>query len=286
MGATGSGKSSFLSLCSSQPAEVKDWIGSLSKLCGEKPYQCISFATTRWSQPPSHEEEVREKQLIDTPEFWGDMISKGSAVHRHFGSVRTARIAVERLMERLGQPVVTNLMDEMTKLHQTVVESAAGREVRAKIARERFGLMVEFAKIRSKTSKVMKVADRKKRKKQGHLQDTHARRLTQLKEEQELLQSSADMSDEDRQLREDRAQQVADTIRIAEDDQARNLNSMKESYLAAFTTIKTEEKKKFDAVEEPFRDPLAPLKRKMEFEMGMPAWEAEELQKQGLGPAT
>lgn len=48
----------------------------LKKLCGDDALRKVVLTTTMWDKVPNREAEDREQQLVDTPEFWGFMVSK------------------------------------------------------------------------------------------------------------------------------------------------------------------------------------------------------------------
>ncbi|KAL2833776.1 hypothetical protein BDW59DRAFT_156578 [Aspergillus cavernicola] len=51
------------------------------QLCGQEALKNIILATTMWDKVAAEEGARREKELIDTPEFWGWMLGKGSTCH-------------------------------------------------------------------------------------------------------------------------------------------------------------------------------------------------------------
>lgn len=51
-------------------------------LCGEENFDKIILGITWWDQLDPQVALAREQMLYDTPEFWGDMISKGSRIQR------------------------------------------------------------------------------------------------------------------------------------------------------------------------------------------------------------
>lgn len=52
------------------------------KLCGEENFDKIVLGITWWDQIDPQTAFAREHMLCDTPEFWGDMVSKGARVER------------------------------------------------------------------------------------------------------------------------------------------------------------------------------------------------------------
>ncbi|CAG9940299.1 unnamed protein product [Clonostachys rosea f. rosea IK726] len=214
MGVTGSGKSSFIALCSGQPvrighslgactstvdvyaydispdqtvylidtpgfddtnksdtevlSEIAAWLGESYKkrvllngiiylhritdirmqgsakknllmfrqLCGEDALKKVVLATTMWDKVPTEEGEKREKELVDTQEFWGWMLQKGSSCSRHTNSEDSAKRIVQTLVGHETPAVTTlqvELIDEKLRLDQT----SAGRALHTDLLRRR-----------------------------------------------------------------------------------------------------------------------------------------------------
>ncbi|CAH0018597.1 unnamed protein product [Clonostachys rhizophaga] len=214
MGVTGSGKSSFIALCSGQPvrighslgactstvdvyaydvspdqtiylidtpgfddtnksdtevlSEIAAWLGESYKkrvllsgiiylhritdirmqgsakknllmfrqLCGEDALKKVVLATTMWDKVPTEEGEQREKELVDTQEFWGWMLQKGSSCSRHMNSEDSAKRIVQTLVGHETPTITTlqvELIDEKLRLDQT----SAGRALHTDLLRRR-----------------------------------------------------------------------------------------------------------------------------------------------------
>ncbi|CAI6093828.1 unnamed protein product [Clonostachys chloroleuca] len=106
------------------------------QLCGEDALKKVVLATTMWDKVPTEEGEQREKELIDTQEFWGWMLQKGSSCSRHMNSEDSAKRIVQTLVGHEAPAVTTlqiELIDEKLRLDQT----SAGRALHTDLLRRR-----------------------------------------------------------------------------------------------------------------------------------------------------
>ena len=65
------------------------------KLCGEKAYQSVVLASSMWSEVTPDVGDARERELIQTEEFWGLMCKKGSKVLRYANTRESALNVVD-----------------------------------------------------------------------------------------------------------------------------------------------------------------------------------------------
>ncbi|KAL6821263.1 P-loop containing nucleoside triphosphate hydrolase protein [Trichoderma camerunense] len=74
------------------------------KLCGEKAFPYVILATTMWSAldaVENRDETGRQRCMqLQRPEFWGDMLQKGSIMMKHDGSRDSANAIVSKLMRQ------------------------------------------------------------------------------------------------------------------------------------------------------------------------------------------
>ena len=93
------------------------------KLCGAGNFANIILGTTWWDQEEADIARAREKVLKETPEFWGDMVAKGS---------RVERISLERQQcVDLLLSLATNDETTLRVQHEMVVENKAASETSA-----------------------------------------------------------------------------------------------------------------------------------------------------------
>ncbi|KAJ5183853.1 P-loop containing nucleoside triphosphate hydrolase protein [Penicillium capsulatum] len=93
---------------------------------------------TFWSQPFSGEEAVkRGKELTETPQFWGWMLSKGSSFYRHCNTRQSARDIVNHLADQNAPPVATDLQKQLVDERRTLDQTSAGHELALELLKEK-----------------------------------------------------------------------------------------------------------------------------------------------------
>lgn len=106
------------------------------QLCGDEflVKKKVILVTTMWDTVSSMESsdrkkhDARERELKETPEFWGKMLKLGSSYHRHCNTAESARKIVLQLVNR-DPPVATSLQEELVTEQKPLNETSAGQEV-------------------------------------------------------------------------------------------------------------------------------------------------------------
>ncbi len=106
------------------------------KLCGEKAYQSVVLATSMWSRVSEDEGRERERQLIETDDFWGHMCKQGSRVFRYLNTQQSALELVGYILS-MHSKVTLDIQDEMVIQGHEIDETSAAHELNAEIIRER-----------------------------------------------------------------------------------------------------------------------------------------------------
>ena len=106
------------------------------KLCGKQSMSSIVLATTMWSNTSSQDGDIRETDLKETAEFWGDMIREGSVTYRHTGDHHSAMNIISLLTNR-HTTTVLGLQSEMVDENKSLDNTEAGREVEGELIKER-----------------------------------------------------------------------------------------------------------------------------------------------------
>jgi hypothetical protein len=75
------------------------------QLCGTNNLRSVILATTHWTNTegtsiPEAVGQARIRELVETKEFWADMVERGSKVTRHDGSKLSAMRIVSDLVDR------------------------------------------------------------------------------------------------------------------------------------------------------------------------------------------
>lgn len=107
------------------------------QLCGEDNLSAVILATTHWTnskgQPiPESEGAAKVEELINTRNFWGDMIAKGSRVERHDGTRQSAERIVSRLVDSKISAVLSiqkQMVDHNIRLDETNAGIAVNEEL-------------------------------------------------------------------------------------------------------------------------------------------------------------
>lgn len=102
------------------------------ELCGNDPLKNVILVTSFWSNVQRAVGGRREDELRTTPEFWGEMIRRGSRMERFTDRESALRI-VDSLTMRT--PVALSIQRELVEERKTLVETAAGQIVNEELAR-------------------------------------------------------------------------------------------------------------------------------------------------------
>lgn len=95
------------------------------RLCGPDALRKVFLVTTFWGQIlDSSVGETRELELIETPEFWGDMVARGSRAVRYFGTRESALSIIAALLD--SNRVTLQLQAELVDKKMPLAATAAG----------------------------------------------------------------------------------------------------------------------------------------------------------------
>lgn len=97
------------------------------RLCGKDSLPCVVLGTTMWNKSNLLLDESREKELLDKPDFWADMVNQGSQVFRHDNGEESATTIMEYILGKRHR-VTLDIQKEMAS-GKTLDETGAGREV-------------------------------------------------------------------------------------------------------------------------------------------------------------
>jgi hypothetical protein len=107
------------------------------KLCGDRCFPQIALATTMWTMVPPDMGTERERELIDTEDFWGYMYQRGSQILRHHNNQdRSSALAILDAVIRRRKKVTLQIQREM-KDGLELDETDAGKQLNADIIKER-----------------------------------------------------------------------------------------------------------------------------------------------------
>jgi myosin heavy subunit len=106
------------------------------QLCGSDALKKVILVTTMWDRVSAAEGAQREKELIDTPKFWGNMVEKGSFYRRHDNTRNSAMDIVHRLANH-NAPVTTDLQRQLVDQQCRLDQTSAGRELQSELLKEK-----------------------------------------------------------------------------------------------------------------------------------------------------
>lgn len=128
------------------------------KLCGDDALRKVVLTTTMWDKVPQREAENREQELVEAPEFWGFMVSKGSTVYRHNNTVASAVRIIEELV-RGNTTVTLDLQNQMVNQKHNLRDTAAGRELESEMIRERQKWAIELKNAQEQMKEAIRLRD-------------------------------------------------------------------------------------------------------------------------------
>lgn len=96
------------------------------QLCGESPLKNVVLGTTFWGAVNEEAGKSREKELRQRPEFWGQMVERGSHMMRVTDRASALEI-VDYLMPMI--PVPLEIQKEMVDQEKHLIDTAAGQHI-------------------------------------------------------------------------------------------------------------------------------------------------------------
>ncbi|KAI1401328.1 P-loop containing nucleoside triphosphate hydrolase protein [Hypoxylon fuscum] len=110
-----------------------------NKLCGPNALKRVILATTMWQSLADEELGVkREKELIETEEFWGWMTRNGSQVKRHYDTKVSAKKLLQTFVSSSDTPIEKlKIQEEIVDRHKNLDQTGAGIELDSAMAQER-----------------------------------------------------------------------------------------------------------------------------------------------------
>lgn len=129
---------------------AKNNLVMFKKLCGSKAFANVVLATTRWEHVEADVGDKREKELIDRPDFWGFMVSRGSKVVRHMNTPESARRLVDIYAAEATKlsPTPLEIQVDMVDKALSLDQTGAGKEVDFSLVRQKEQMEREFTEIK------------------------------------------------------------------------------------------------------------------------------------------
>ncbi|KAI9693201.1 MAG: hypothetical protein M1822_005197 [Bathelium mastoideum] len=111
---------------------------TFKKLCGPNALKHVVLATTMWENVHEEVGADRERELEETPEFWGWMLQHESKMMRHANNRESAMRLIEHFVSKppLESKVILDLQVEMVEQGKELDETNAGKEVEGALKQE------------------------------------------------------------------------------------------------------------------------------------------------------
>lgn len=135
------------------------------QLCGPNNLESVILATTHWTneEGKSVSESVgqaRIKELEETEEFWGGMITRGSRVEKHDGSRTSARKIVSDLVNRQIR-VTLDIQRQLVDEHRNLYDTDAGQALQRELIEERKRSEAKLAELKLDMDFALQEKDKK-----------------------------------------------------------------------------------------------------------------------------
>ena len=101
------------------------------KLCGPDCFHKVCLVTTMWENVDEGTGSMREKELIDTEDFWGYMAQNGSQVRRHMNT-RGSAVSIFRALIKDKLDIVLDIQKELGD-NVRLDDTGAGRALNEEI---------------------------------------------------------------------------------------------------------------------------------------------------------
>jgi hypothetical protein len=159
------------------------------QLCGENALKRVVLVTTMWDKVPEDEASKREKELIDTPEFWGWMLEKGSSCQRHYNTEDSARIIVSDLASH-AVPVTTALQAQMVDEKKKLGETSAGQELQSEMNKEKAKWAQERREIEEQLRLAIEQRDHEAEEMMREERDRYTKMIQKVENDTETLKAT------------------------------------------------------------------------------------------------
>ncbi|KAH7139839.1 hypothetical protein B0J13DRAFT_596814 [Dactylonectria estremocensis] len=156
------------------------------ELCGKDALQKVILATTMWDKVEREEGVRREAELRNTQEFWGWMVSQGSAVHRHQNTKESARKIINQLANH-NKKFATDLQTQLVDQRLTLDETSAGKELQSELMKERERWEKQLRLVQKDMQAALEKNDQEAEKIMGEERDRYTRMIKKAEEKTATL---------------------------------------------------------------------------------------------------
>lgn len=148
------------------------------ELCGEDALQKVILATTMWDKVSQKKGFRRETELMNTQEFWGWMVDKGSAVHRHHNTRESAKQIIGQLANN-DMSFATHLQRQLVDEKLTLDQTSAGKELQSELLKERKRWAEQLEKVKKDMEAALDKNDKEAEKIMREERDRYTRMIQQ-----------------------------------------------------------------------------------------------------------
>lgn len=106
------------------------------KLCGDASLPSVVLATTMWKNVDEEDGDLRQEQLKNRPDFWGDMVAQGSRVFRHEDSRASAMNIITYILDQ-RKTTILQIQRQMVDEGKRLDETSAGQELEKELLKQR-----------------------------------------------------------------------------------------------------------------------------------------------------
>jgi hypothetical protein len=131
------------------------------KLCGTEVLQNVLLVSTMWETTELSTGERREKELVDTEDFWGLLLGGGAKVERHDNSRESAMRLLKNLVgkNRVTMSIQKEMVNEHKTLDQTLDQTLEGLKIVAELQKERDKVEKGLAEVQQMMKEAMQPQD-------------------------------------------------------------------------------------------------------------------------------
>ena len=182
------------------------------KMTGLHNMKSVVFATTMWDKTPPEDGKKRERELLETDAFWGELIHHGSRVKR-FKNDKTSALDIVAVIVDAHEKFVPSLQQEMAVDKKQLDETDAGKTLNIELtmAKERFAR--DLKEQESELKDALRDKDTKYAQQVMDIQDKLHKEMEMLAQNQKDLQVTNDRLLKDKEEEIKRAREEMDQMR-------------------------------------------------------------------------
>jgi hypothetical protein len=166
-------------------------------LCGDNAFKNVLLVTTFWDELQDEAKgEMRERELLQKLEWWGNMTSKGSRMRR-FQNTRESALSI--VADLAGLPVVTlQIQTEMVEQGLGIDQTTAGEALNRELAELRAAYADQLETLRKEKEQAKKDHDVQLQNFLENMEEEKRKLIIRLENEQAALH--ADRREEQRRM--------------------------------------------------------------------------------------